>query len=586
METRFTKPRLLRKVECRHGRELSASHKSETERGYRARFAFDPNGIYLNSGNHTLFQGLLSPAQPLFTLDLGKDPDEANYQLQVGVYNDLGALILSPGFGITDDPHLVEMAWGAATGPGTEGGWLRLWVDGMEQYDLTGVDNDTHRLEYIQLGAVKDPSPETLGSYCLDAFESWREGLRSGSPAPRGRLGECALAGAQKSIPRGERGRGTNLSPYTLYLPYLTRSGGLPSPLDNRKSTIENRASSLRTNHSLMGISTVVITYSYDPLSRLTAAEYSDGTAFQYAYDAVGNRLVLTTTITTTQVVTYTYDDANRLTSVGGTPYTWDANGNLLSDGISVYTYTHANRLAAVSGQSSAFGFQYNGLGDRLSQTADGMTTNYTIDLATGLTQVLADGTNTYLYGLARIGEEQPGGWAYHLPDALGSVRQLTDAAGMVTLARSYEPYGDVLSSDGTGTSSYAFVGEWQDATGLLHLRARYYEPGLGRLITRDVWSGDPNRPMSHNAWLYALANPINHIDPTGQCGIAIFEGDLNDQCWDALHATENEFPYIDLQTDVNIFTGRVWTLEEINLIRRGLAKLRLKPTSGEAVLN
>ena len=58
---------------------------------------------------------------------------------------------------------------------------------------------------------------------------------------------------------------------------------------------------------------------------------------------------------------------------------------------------------------SVAISYGYNGLGDRLSQTVNSVTTNYTLDMATGLTQVLADGTNTYLDGLGRIGEQQPG---------------------------------------------------------------------------------------------------------------------------------------------------------------------------------
>ena len=45
----------------------------------------------------------------------------------------------------------------------------------------------------------------------------------------------------------------------------------------------------------------------------------------------------------------------------------------------------------------------------------NGVPTNYTVDLVGGLTQVLTDGTNSYLYGLGRLGEEQPGGWQYHL---------------------------------------------------------------------------------------------------------------------------------------------------------------------------
>jgi len=98
----------------------------------------------------------------------------------------------------------------------------------------------------------------------------------------------------------------------------------------------------------------------------LTAAYNSDGTYFHYQYDAVGNRLVMTTT---GEIVTnYLYDDANRLTSVGGVSYIWDNNGNLLSDGVNTYTYDHANRLVAFSDQQSAFSFAYSGLGDRYQQ--------------------------------------------------------------------------------------------------------------------------------------------------------------------------------------------------------------------------
>jgi uncharacterized protein RhaS with RHS repeats len=62
---------------------------------------------------------------------------------------------------------------------------------------------------------------------------------------------------------------------------------------------------------------------------------------------------------------------------------------------------------------------------------------------------VLADGTNTYLYGNGRIAQYAGTTPAYFLDDALGSVRQLTNAGGAVTLARSYEPYGSVMSSAG-----------------------------------------------------------------------------------------------------------------------------------------
>ena len=81
---------------------------------------------------------------------------------------------------------------------------------------------------------------------------------------------------------------------------------------------------------ALSGVDPVTITYSYDPLYRLTAADYADGSYFHYSYDPVGNRL--TEESAGGVVVTYTYDIANRLTTVNDVPLTWDDNGKLLQD--------------------------------------------------------------------------------------------------------------------------------------------------------------------------------------------------------------------------------------------------------------
>lgn len=104
----------------------------------------------------------------------------------------------------------------------------------------------------------------------------------------------------------------------------------------------------------------------------------------------------------------------------------------------------------------------------------------------------------------------------YFLGDALGSVRQLTDSSGEITLAKSYQPYGETLASAGNGASPFAFTGEQVDVGGLTYLRARYYSSGDGRFLTRDTWMGDYNRPLSLNRWNYVEGNPINFTDPTG----------------------------------------------------------------------
>lgn len=251
----------------------------------------------------------------------------------------------------------------------------------------------------------------------------------------------------------------------------------------------------------------VTINYTYDPLYRLTEANYSTGAFYHYVYDAVGNRLTQETGLGTTN---YTYDIVNRLTSVNGVNYTWDNNGNLLNDGVNTYAYDSANRLTSISGgQSATYG--YNGFGDRLTQNG----VNYTLDLNTGLTQVLSDGTNTYLYGAGRIAQVNTT-TDYFLNDALGSVRQLTDANGNITLANAYDPYGTLAQTTGSAQASYGFTGEFTDPSGMVYLRARYYMPGYGRFLTRDTWTGDYNSPLSLNRWNYTHSNPINYTDPSG----------------------------------------------------------------------
>jgi RHS repeat-associated protein len=259
-----------------------------------------------------------------------------------------------------------------------------------------------------------------------------------------------------------------------------------------------------------------VISYTYDSLYRLITATYSSGEFYHYTYDAVGNRQSLTTH---EDVVNYQYDNANRLVMAGGVPVGWDNNGNMTSFGSQTYTYDRANRLTQVVSGTLTTGFTYNGAGDRVAKTVDGVTTAYVLDPAAGLTQVLqetTDGqTTSYLYGHDLLAQYDSGTWAYHVDDGLGSVRQLADRAGQVVQGYSFSPFGVPLGE--SGGEPYGFTGEqWDASAGLVYLRARYYSPQTGRFITEDQVPGYVRIPKSLHVYVYAWNKPTLLTDPSG----------------------------------------------------------------------
>jgi RHS repeat-associated protein len=278
---------------------------------------------------------------------------------------------------------------------------------------------------------------------------------------------------------------------------------------------------------------TTTINYNYDALYRLTNAAYSSGHSFAYTYDAAGNRLSLSRN--GVQVAAYSYDDANRLLQLHNlvddelVHYSYDNNGNLLSDGDYTYNYDTANRLTLVADGISSVSYLYNGDGARVAQIEDGLRTDYVQDVALPLPQVLTarqGGTvSRYLRGLGLIGEQQggtgpfaaPAVWQYHLPDALGSVRQVVDGQGQVALARHYDPFGGLLATGGNAISRYGFTGEEQDLQrGHVYLRARTYAPATGRFLQQDTVLGTAAQPRSLHRYAYAFNNPINYTDPSG----------------------------------------------------------------------
>jgi len=103
------------------------------------------------------------------------------------------------------------------------------------------------------------------------------------------------------------------------------------------------------------------------------------------------------------------------------------------------------------------------------------------------------------------------------LTDALGSTRGLVDSAESLTDTYDYKPYGELAIHTGSSTNSFLFTGEQFDAeTNNYYLRARYYSPTLARFLSRDTYDGRDYDPITLNHYLYANANPVIYVDPSG----------------------------------------------------------------------
>ena len=105
----------------------------------------------------------------------------------------------------------------------------------------------------------------------------------------------------------------------------------------------------------------------------------------------------------------------------------------------------------------------------------------------------------------------------YYILDGLGSVRLLTNELGMITDAYDFDAFGNLVFQTGTTENSFLFTGERFDAnTGFYHLRARFMDPSVGRFISMDEWAGMLTNPVTMHSYIYANANPVVFVDPTG----------------------------------------------------------------------
>ena len=325
--------------------------------------------------------------------------------------------------------------------------------------------------------------------------------------------------------------------------------------------------------------------YAYDSAGRMkTERNYKDFnqneyTVSHYSYDLNGNIAQkenkyksMGGAAQTTSTVNYTYNAKNQLMRQAETmadgqqnvsDYTYDRNGNLLArlesrfsaqaggeagghmgemgrgekkaeTKTATYTYDPFNQLTqyrTMSGVNARYGYYAGGL--RSNKTVNGVTTGYYYDGQNVVNEVTNGIVSTNLRGAGYIsrktGDNTPNYFLYNIHT---DVTQLANENGTVVKNYDYDAWGTPTKDDGAQIDNpIRYAGEYfDDESGMIYLRARYYQPEVGRFISEDThWNtnnmifGDnysvPNITtimQSSNLYAYCVSNPIAYRDPSG----------------------------------------------------------------------
>ncbi|MGA9722039.1 MAG: RHS repeat-associated core domain-containing protein [Candidatus Binatus sp.] len=269
----------------------------------------------------------------------------------------------------------------------------------------------------------------------------------------------------------------------------------------------------------------VTVGYSVDNDSQVTGLTYSAGSTqlgnLTYGYDADGRVTSKNGTLAAISLPASVSGNAfnadNGMSAFNGATLSYDANGNLTSDGTNTYTWDARNHLTAISGGATA-SFVYDGFGRRANKTIAGTGSQFLYDGLNPVQELQGGAPSANLLTGLRTDEyfartDSSNNVSTLLTDALGSTIGLVGSGQSIGTSYTYEPFGATTTAGATNGNSYQFTDRENDGTGLYSYRARYYSPNFQRFIAQDPMGfsgGDPN------LYEYVRNSPPNYTDPLG----------------------------------------------------------------------
>lgn len=287
--------------------------------------------------------------------------------------------------------------------------------------------------------------------------------------------------------------------------------------------------------------------YTYDNINRMKTMTNTLGgnviSSFAYDYDDNGN---ITSVTENGDVTNYQYDDLNRLQiidipGVQHIEYTYDTRGNrkTLSDTKfnnqdvipGTFGYNSWDEMSSFTSGMNSYEYKYDTTGLRTQKIGPNGTTRYHLD-SSGRIVAESDGSDQVkaqiIWGNKALARKVDGQYYYYIYNGHGDVIQMISESGTIVNSYKYDEWGNTLFKQEVVQNDLKYCSEpFDDETGLYYLRARYYDPSIGRFISKDSVEGDVKNPLSLNLYTYCANDPIGLFDPSG-CTV---QSEIDDYC-------------------------------------------------------
>jgi RHS repeat-associated protein len=231
------------------------------------------------------------------------------------------------------------------------------------------------------------------------------------------------------------------------------------------------------------------------------------------------NTVAVTATDPSGNIATNTYE----LTSAGtAKTFTYDANGNLTSDGTRTFEWDARNQLVAVNAGTLRSEFFYDGKQRRVRIVGkeSGVVQSDARMLWCGAEiceERSADGS-TVTRNVFKEGEVDTGVQRFFALDHLGSPQAVTGGTGVLVAHYRFDPWGHRSLDSGSDVTELGFTRYRFDGNAQVWLsQYRAYDSALGRWLSQDPIGRRGGGP---NLYQYVSNQPVLQIDPLGLQGM------------------------------------------------------------------